>query len=98
MFWRALTHHSLKTVLRLVQLLVFVVLPGALFWLHFAGLPRALHEPLVEAARREGLLVRKSQSILEIPSAPTATSKAAKTQRGMMMANRLAPKRVRSPR
>lgn len=55
MFWRALTHHSLKTVLRLVQLLVFVVLPGALFWLHFAGLPRALHEPLVEAARREGL-------------------------------------------
>jgi hypothetical protein len=55
MFWRALTHHSLKTVLRLVQLLLFVVLPGVLFWLHFAGLPRALHEPLVEAARREGL-------------------------------------------
>ena len=55
MFWRALTHHSLKTVLRLVQLLVFVVVPGALFWLHFAGLPRALHKPLVEAAKREGL-------------------------------------------
>ena len=55
MFWRALTHHSLKTVLRLVQLLVFVVVPGALLWLHFAGLPRALHEPLVEAAKREGL-------------------------------------------
>lgn len=55
MSWRALTHHSLKTVLRLVQLIVFVVVPGALLWLHFAGLPRALHEPLVEAARREGL-------------------------------------------
>lgn len=55
MFWRALTHHSLKTVVRLLQLVVFVVVPGALLWLHFAGLPRALHAPLVEAARREGL-------------------------------------------
>ena len=55
MFWRALTHHSLKTVVRLVQLIVFGVVPGVLLWLHFAGLPRALHAPLVEAARREGL-------------------------------------------
>ncbi len=57
MSWRALTHHSLKTVLRLAQLLVFVVVPGALLWLHFVGLPRALHEPLVEAAEREGLKI-----------------------------------------
>jgi len=55
MFWRALTHHSLKTVVRLLQLIVFAVVPGALLWLHFAGLPRALHAPLVEAAGREGL-------------------------------------------
>lgn len=55
MSWRAITHHSLKSVVRLVQVAVFVVIPGALLWLHFAGLPRALHEPLVEAARREGL-------------------------------------------
>lgn len=55
MFWRALTHHSLKTIFRLLQLIVFAVVPGALLWLHFAGLPRALHTPLIEAAAREGL-------------------------------------------
>jgi hypothetical protein len=55
MFWRALTHHSLKSVVVILQLAVFGILPAALLWLHFAGLPRALHEPLAEAARREGL-------------------------------------------
>lgn len=57
MFWRILTHHSLKSLLRLVQLVVFVVVPGALLWLHFAGLPQAFHAPLVEAAQREGLSI-----------------------------------------
>jgi hypothetical protein len=55
MSWRAFTHHSLKSALRLLQVALFVVVPGALLWLHFAGLPRALHDPLIEAARREGL-------------------------------------------
>ena len=55
MSWYRVTHHTLKTLLHIVQVLVFVVLPGILLWLHFAGLPKALHKPLVEAAEREGL-------------------------------------------
>lgn len=55
MFWRIFTHHTLKGLLHAVQLVVFVVLPAALLWLHFRGLPERLHAPLVEAAEREGL-------------------------------------------
>lgn len=55
MSWHIFTHHTLKTLLRLVQVVVFGVVPAVLLWLHFAGLPAALHAPLVEAAEREGL-------------------------------------------
>lgn len=55
MSWHTFTHHTLKSLLRVVQILLFVVLPGILIWLQFVGLPRALHAPLVEAAQRQGL-------------------------------------------
>jgi hypothetical protein len=55
MSWHTYTHHTLKSLLRVVQVLVFVVLPGIVVWLQFVGLPRALHQPLVEAAQRQGL-------------------------------------------
>lgn len=55
MFWRILTHHTLKTILRAAQLFLFVVVPAVLLWLHFGGLPKALHPSIVEAAARAGL-------------------------------------------
>jgi hypothetical protein len=55
MSWRIFTHHALKGALRSVQLLLFVALPAVILWLQFAGLPRFLHEPVIEAARKEGL-------------------------------------------
>ena len=55
MSWRIFTHHTLKTLLRAAQVFFLVVVPGVLLWLHFAGLPRAFHPSLVEAAARAGL-------------------------------------------
>ena len=55
MSWRIFTHHTLKTILRAAQLFFFVVVPGALLWLHFGGLPQALHPSIVDAAERAGL-------------------------------------------
>lgn len=55
MFWRAFTHHTLKTLLRAVQILAFIVIPAILLWLQIAGLPRVFFPPLIEAAAREEL-------------------------------------------
>lgn len=55
MSWRIFTHHTLKTLLRVAQIFLFVIVPGALLWLQFGGLPRALHPSIVEAAARAGL-------------------------------------------
>ena len=54
MSWRIFTHHTLKTLLRAAQVFFLVVVPGVLLWLHFAGLPRAFHPSLVDAAARAG--------------------------------------------
>lgn len=66
MSWHAFTHHTLKTLLRVVQVLVFVVVPGILIWLQTAGLPRAFYAPLVEAADREGLRLEFSRMRLSL--------------------------------
>jgi hypothetical protein len=55
MSWRIFTHHTLKTILRAAQVFFFVIVPGALLWLHFGGLPKALHPSIVDAAARAGL-------------------------------------------
>lgn len=55
MSWRIFTHHALKGALRSVQLFFFVAVPAVILWLEFVGLPRFLHDPVVEAARQEGL-------------------------------------------
>lgn len=55
MSWRILTHHTLKTLLRVTQVFFLLVVPGALVLLHFSGLPRALHPLLLDAAARAGL-------------------------------------------
>jgi len=55
MSWRIFTHHTLKTLLRAAQVFFLVVVPGVLLWLHFAGLPRAFHPSLIDAAARAGL-------------------------------------------
>ena len=55
MSWRILTHHTLKSLLRVAQVFFFVLLPGALLWLYFGGLPKALHAPIIDAAARAGL-------------------------------------------
>jgi hypothetical protein len=55
MSWRILTHHTLKTLLRVAQVFFLLVVPGALILLHFSGLPRALHPLLLDAAARAGL-------------------------------------------
>jgi len=55
MSWRILTHHTLKTLLRAAQVLVFFVLPAVVGYLHFVGLPRAFYPTLTEAAGRAGL-------------------------------------------
>ncbi len=66
MFWRVLTHHTLKTLLRVVQVLVFAVVPGILLWLQIVGLPRAFFPPLIEAAAREGLSLHFSRMRLSL--------------------------------
>ena len=58
MSWRILTHHTLKTLLRVAQVFFLFVVPGALIILHFSGLPRALHPLLLDAAARAGLAVQ----------------------------------------
>ena len=55
MSWRIFTHHTLKSLLRVAQVFFLVVVPGALLWLHFAGLPQAFHPTLIDAAARAGL-------------------------------------------
>ncbi len=54
MSWRIFTHHTLKTLLRVAQVFLFVVVPGALLWLHFGGLPQAFHPAIVDAAAQAG--------------------------------------------
>lgn len=58
MSWRILTHHTLKTLLRVAQVFFLLVVPGALIILHFSGLPRALHPLLLDAAARAGLALQ----------------------------------------
>ena len=58
MSWRIFTHHTLKSLLRVGQVFFLVIVPGALLWLHFAGLPHAFHPTLVDAAARAGLQVQ----------------------------------------
>lgn len=68
MFWRAFTHHTLKTLLRAVQILAFIVIPAILLWLQIIGLPRIFFPPLIEAAAREELaldFVRMRLSLIE---------------------------------
>lgn len=55
MSWRAFTHHTLRTLLRTIQIVAFVVIPGVLLWLQVIGLPHPFFKPLMEAAAREGL-------------------------------------------
>ncbi len=66
MSWRIFTHHTLKTLLRIVQVFAFVVIPGALLWLQFAGLPRAFFPPIIEAAQRAGLQLEFSRMRLSL--------------------------------
>lgn len=68
MFWRAITHHTLKTLLRAVQILAFIVTPAILLWLQIIGLPHIFFPPLIEAAAREELALdftRMRLSLLE---------------------------------
>ena len=55
MSWRIFTHHTLKTLLRAAQVFLFVIVPGALLWLHFGGLPQRLHPYIIDAAAQAGL-------------------------------------------
>jgi len=55
MSWRIITHHALKGALRSVQLFFFVAVPAVILWLQFVGLPGFLHQPVIDAARSEGL-------------------------------------------
>ncbi len=55
MSWRIFTHHTLKLLLRAGQVVVFVLLPASLAYLHVVGLPKVWHAPIVEAARKEGI-------------------------------------------
>ena len=66
MSWRIFTHHTLKTLLRIVQAFAFVVIPGVLIWLQFAGLPRAFFPPITEAAQRAGLQLEFSRMRLSL--------------------------------
>ena len=66
MSWRVFTHHTLKTLLRVVQVIVFAVVPAVLVWLQAVGLPRAFFPPLIEAAKREGLVLDFSRMRLNL--------------------------------
>lgn len=66
MFWRILTHHTLKSLFRIVQVVVFAVIPGALLWLQIIGLPKALFPPLIQAADRTGLALGFSRMRLSL--------------------------------
>ncbi len=66
MSWRILTHHTLKTLLQAAQVLVFIVLPLVLGYLHFVGLPRAFYPALTEAAGKAGLDLTFSRMRLSI--------------------------------
>jgi len=66
MSWRIFTHHALKAALRSVQLFVFVAVPAVILWLQFIGLPGFLREPVVAAARNEGLDLKFSRMRVSI--------------------------------
>jgi len=67
MSWRILTHHTLKTLLRVVQVVVFIVVPSVIAYLHFVGLPSAFHAPITEAAARAGLELSFSRMRIGVP-------------------------------
>jgi hypothetical protein len=66
MSWRIFTHHTLKTLLRIVQVFAFVIVPGVLLWLQFVGLPRTFFPPIIEAAQRAGLQLEFSRMRLSL--------------------------------
>jgi hypothetical protein len=66
MSWRIFTHHTLKAALRSVQLFFFVAVPAVILWLQFIGLPGFLREPVVAAARNEGLDLKFSRMRVSI--------------------------------
>jgi hypothetical protein len=66
MSWRIFTHHTLKTLLRIVQVFAFGIVPGMLLWLQFAGLPRTFFPPIIEAAQRAGLQLEFSRMRLSL--------------------------------
>jgi len=66
MSWRIFTHHALKAALRSVQLFFFVAVPAVILWLQFIGLPGFLREPVVNAARNEGLDLKFSRMRVSI--------------------------------
>lgn len=66
MFWRIFTHHTLKSLFRIVQVAVFAVIPGILLWLQIIGLPKALFPPLIQAADRTGLALDFSRMRLSL--------------------------------
>lgn len=66
MSWHIVTHHTLKSFVRAVQVLVFVVVPGILLWLNVVGLPSSLYPVIIEAARNEGLHLEFSRMRLSL--------------------------------
>lgn len=70
MSWRIFTHHTLKTLLRVLQAVVFVLLPACLAYLHFAGLPARFHAPIMEAAARQGVDLEFSRVRLSLLQGP----------------------------
>lgn len=66
MSWRAFAHHTLKTLLRVVQVATFVVIPAILIWLQTAGLPRKFYPMLTDAAARQGLQLDFSRMRLSL--------------------------------
>ncbi len=66
MSWRIVTHHTLKSFVRTMQVLVFVIVPGILLWLNVAGLPSALHPVIIDAARNEGIRLSFSRMRLSL--------------------------------
>jgi len=63
---RAFIHHFLRTWLRVIQIIVFVVIPGILLYLQIVGLPHQFFKPLIEAASREGLALEFSRMRLSL--------------------------------
>lgn len=66
MSWRAFAHHTLKTLLRVVQVATFIVVPAILIWLQTAGLPHTFYPQLTDAAARQGLQLDFSRMRLSL--------------------------------